>query len=210
MNGADRMGYVGVDGGAATTVDADGGAGGTAAAIWARRLADVGSLEHPAVLGARIGACVFSSFTLPVLWWVLGRMDPTHAAVLAAAFTALVTRPILLLGGSRIGRVLLLQIAISMWVFSVEFSHMTAFMLAVFVPLAGMLTSVTLCARIAGARFADEERVPEADAAVARATQPNVIDIRAAGSVRRVGAKNRVVSSRAASPAASPTKTQAS
>jgi hypothetical protein len=203
------MGRVGVDGGGASTVVEGPGDAVQTASAWTLGWGELHAIEHPAVLGARIGACVFASFTLPVLWWILGETTATSAALLAAAFTVAATKATLTLGGLRIWRVLLVQIAVSAWVFHGAFSVPTALVLALFVPLTGMLATVSVCAKIAGSRFAAGEPFHEADEVVARATQPNVVDIRAAGAGRRTGAKKGTGPVRSADAVALTPKTHA-
>jgi hypothetical protein len=140
-------------------------------------VADLCAAEHPAVMGGRLGACLFSSFVFPLGLWGLGAVEATTAALVATALTLLGTRPILLLGGLRIARVLALEIAIA------------GVALAAFFPLLGMLSFVSASAQMAAARFATDDRPQEADVVVARATQANVVDIRAAGIARRAGPK---------------------
>jgi hypothetical protein len=165
-------------------------------------LGDVATAEHPAVLGGRIGACLFSSFAFPSGLWALGAVDTTSAALIAAVATLVVTRPILLLGGTRISRVLALEMLIAALAFSSTFSLIPSLILAVFFPLLGMLACVSLAAQVATTWFVADERPYEADVVIARATQANVVDIRAAGIARRSGAKPQP---RAASEATGPT-----
>jgi hypothetical protein len=156
-------------------------------------LADVRELcaeEHPTVVGGRVGACLFSSFGFPAGLWVLGAVSPTGAAVVAILGTLLVTRLILVLGGIRVARVLALQVGIAALALFPTYSPLPALVTSAFFPLLGMLASVSAGARLAGAWFAQEERPREADMVIARATQANVVDIRAAGTSRRAaGAK---------------------
>jgi len=62
-------------------------------------------------------------------------------------------------------------------------------LLAAFFPLLGMLAFVSASARVAAIRFGRDDRPQEADVVIARATQANVVDIRAAGIARRTAAK---------------------
>jgi hypothetical protein len=152
-------------------------------------VADLCAAEHPAVMGGRLGACLFSSFVFPLGLWGLGAVEATTAALVATALTLLGTRPILLLGGLRIARVLALEIAIAGVAFASAFPLGPALVLAAFFPLLGMLSFVSASAQMAAARFATDDRPQEADVVVARATQANVVDIRAAGIARRAGPK---------------------
>ena len=152
-------------------------------------VSDLCATEHPAVMGGRVGACLFTSFIFPVALWALGAVEVATATLIAAGSTLLATRPILLLGGLRIVRVLILQIGIGVLAFGSAFPVIPAFLLAAFFPLLGMLAAVSASARVASARFARDDRPHEADVVVARATQANVVDIRAAGIARRPGSK---------------------
>ena len=136
-----------------------------------------------------MGACVFSSFAFPVGLWLLGAVDVTGAALIAAVATMLVTRPILLLGGTRIARVLTLEIAIAALALLSTFPVFPALLLAAFFPLLGMLACVSAAAHVAATWLVADDRPYEADVVIARATQGNVVDIRAAGIARRAGAK---------------------
>jgi hypothetical protein len=160
-------------------------------------IAGVGELcrvEHPAVMGGRVGACLFSSFAFPVILYVLGAVDVTAAALIAAVATLLFARPILLLGGLRIARVLTLQIALAGLALSTTFHVIPALLLAGFLPLLGMLAFVSASSRLAAAWFARDDRPYEADVVIARATQStNVVDIRAAGIARRSATKAQAV-----------------
>ena len=146
--------------------------------------------EHPAVIGGRVGACLFSSFAFPVILCALGAVDVTAAALIAAVATLVFTRPILLLGGVRIARVLTLQIAIAGLALSATFHVIPALLLAAFLPLLGMLAFVSGSSRLAATWFARDDRPYEADVVIARATQStNVVDIRAAGIARRAATR---------------------
>jgi hypothetical protein len=152
-------------------------------------LGDVMVAEHPAVMGGRVGACIFSSFLFPAGLWALGAVDATGAALIATGATMLVTRPILLLGGTRIARVLALEIAIAALAFLSTFPVIPGLLLAAFFPLLGMLACVSASAQVAAIRLVADDRPHEADVVIARATQANVVDIRAAGIARRAGTK---------------------
>jgi hypothetical protein len=164
-------------------------------------LGDVIVAEHPAVIGGRIGACLFSSFVFPAGLWALGGVDANGAALIAAVATMLVTRPILMLGGTRIARVLALEIAIAALAFLSTLPAIPALLLATFFPLLGMLACVVASAHVAAIWLVADDRPYEADVVIARATQANVVDIRAAGIARRAGTK---APSRAASEPAGP------
>jgi len=166
-------------------------------------LVDLCAAEHPAVMGGRVGACVFSSFAFPGGLWLLGSVDETTAALIATVLTLVATRPILLLGGTRIARVLTLQITIAVVALASTFPMIPSLLLGAFFPLLGMMLFVSSSAQLASSRFARDDRPQEADVVVARATQANVVDIRAAGIARRAGAKTatRPVSDPPATPA---------
>jgi hypothetical protein len=155
------------------------------------RVSGLCAAEHPAVMGGRIGACLFSSFAFPFVLWGLGAVDATTAALISAATTLMGTRPVLLMGGLRIAPLLALQIIVALLVFTVTFPLAPALMLAAFLPLLGMLGFVVAGASIATARFARDDRLQEADVVIARATHGNVVDIRAAGISRRGGTKSQ-------------------
>jgi len=156
---------------------------------WVAGFERVAAVEHPAVLAGRIGACLFSSFAFPAGLWMLGAVDAMTAAAIASVATLVVTRPILLLGGTRIARVLALEILIAALAFSSTFPAIPGLLLATFFPLLGMLACVSGFQRVATTWFVVDDRPFEADVVVARATQANVVDIRAAGIARRTGAK---------------------
>lgn len=166
------------------------------------RVAELCATEHPAVMGGRVGACLFTSFVFPLGLWVLGAVELTTAALVAAGMTLLGTRPILLLGGLRVAHVLALQIAAAALALTSTMPAIPALFLAAFFPLLGMLAFVSAAAQLAAARFARDDRPHEADVVIARATQANVVDIRAAGVARRTGPKAapRAVSDSAAQP----------
>lgn len=140
-------------------------------------------------MGGRVGASVFSSFLFPAGLWALGAVDATGAALIATVVTILVTRPILLLGGTRIARVLALEIAIAALAFLSSFPVISGLLLAAFFPLLGMLACVSASAHVAAIWLVADDRPYEADVVIARATQANVVDIRAAGIARRAGTK---------------------
>ena len=154
-------------------------------------LSTVYETEHPAVLGARVGATVFSSFVFPATLWALGAATPGLGCMIAALLSLLVARPLLLLGGHRVGRVVSLEIVFAAVLLPRVFSPLVAIPVAVFFPLLGMLAMGSIAARIAERAFAEYERPHEAEAAVARAMQSNVVDIRSADATRRAGKKVR-------------------
>jgi hypothetical protein len=186
----------------ATSISEDAESDATIRAGFMSGLGDVIAAEHPAVMGGRLGACVFSSFLFPAGLWALGAVDATGAALIATVATILVTRPILLLGGTRIARVLALEIAIAALAFLSSFPVIPGLILAAFFPLLGMLACVSASAHVATIWLVADDRPYEADVVIARATQANVVDIRAAGIARRAGAKTPA---RAASEPAGPT-----
>jgi len=147
--------------------------------------------EHPAVLGARVGVCIFSSFVFPAALWAVGAATPGVACLVAALLTVLAARPVLLLGGHRVGRVVLLEIAFAMILLPRVLTPLAAIPAAVFFPLLGILATASLAARIAERAFAEHEHPHEVEAAVARAMQSNVVDIRSADAARRAGKKAR-------------------
>jgi hypothetical protein len=168
-------------------------------------LGGVIAAEHPAVMGGRVGACIFSSFLFPAGLWALGAVDATGAALIATVATILVTRPILLLGGTRIARVLTLEIAIAALAFVSTFPVIPGLLLAAFFPLIGMLACVSASAHIAAIWLVADDRPYEADVVIARATQANVVDIRAAGIARRAGTRTPAhAASEPAGPTAQP------
>lgn len=155
------------------------------------RVSGLCAVEHPAVMGGRLGACLFSSFGFPLFLWGLGAVEVTTAALISAGSTLVATRPILLMGGLRIAPLLALQISAALLAFTATFPLLPALIMAAFLPLLGMLGFVSAGARVATVRFASEDRPQEADVVIARATQANVVDIRAAGISRRTGTKSQ-------------------
>ena len=154
-------------------------------------LAALADREHPAVLGARLGACLFSSFVFPTLLWTLGAATPAFGAAIAVLMTVIGSRPLLLVGGPKIVRVVLLQIALGAVLLSRVTSPWLGIPAAVFLPLVGMLATVWLVARIAEYMSTEDHRPHEVEAAVARAMQSNVVDIRSAEAARRASKKAR-------------------
>jgi len=153
-------------------------------------LGDVAAAEHPAVIGGRVGACLYSSFVFPAGLWAVAAVDAMSAAMIAAVSTLVVTRPIMLLGGTRIARVLLLEIAIAALAFCSAYPAVVALPAAAFFPLLGMFACVTAAQGAAG-WFVEDDRPHEAEVVIARATQDNVVDIRAAGIARRAAARTQ-------------------
>lgn len=197
------MRYVGAEAGAGVAIERGEGR-------LAQRFQVFGVDEPSAVLGARIGACVFNSFTLPAILWALGGLEAATACAVAAVFTLLSSRTVLVSGGARIAPVLLFQIVVSMLVLYPVFGAFVAFPLAVFVPLGGSLLSASVCGRIADVPATDDEVLLQADAAVARAMQPNVVDIRSASANRRANARARARAGGAEPPQAASGNTQGS
>lgn len=158
-------------------------------------LSEVTAAEHPTVTGGRLGACLYSSFVFPAGLWAVGAVDAMNAAMIAAVSTLVVTRPIMLMGGTRIAGVLVLEIAIAALAFCSVFPVLLGLPLAAFFPLLGMLACVS-AGQAAVGRFVEDDRPQEAEVVIARATQDNVVDIRAAGIARRAtaSAHDRAVS----------------
>ena len=155
-------------------------------------LARVYENEHSSVLGARIGACLFSSFIFPIALWSSRAATPALACAIAAILSVLTVRPVLLLGGHRVGRVVLLEIAIAAVLLPRVFGPAVAVPVAIFFPLVGMLGVASLVAKLTERVFAERDELPhEVEAAVARAMQSNVVDIRSADAARRAGKKAR-------------------
>lgn len=151
-------------------------------------LSEVAADEHPAVIGGRLGACLYSSFVFPAGLWAVGAVDAISAAAVASVSTLALTRPILLMGGARIAGVLALEVAIAALAFCSVFPVLVGLPLAVFFPLLGTLACVSAGQAIVG-RFIEDDRPQEAEMVIARATQDNVVDIRAAGIARRAAAR---------------------
>lgn len=147
--------------------------------------------EHPSVLVARIGVCVFASFVFPASLWAVGAATPALACVAAAALSLLTSRSILLVGGPRVARVVLLETLVAMVLLPRVMDPLLAVATAVFWPLLGTLALAFMGARFADQAFAENERPREVEAAVARAMQSNVVDIRSAEAARRAGKKSR-------------------
>jgi hypothetical protein len=161
-------------------------------------LSRLSAAEHPAVMGGRVGACLFSSLAFPAGLWGLGAVEIPTAAVIAAAATLIATRPIMTSGGLRIASVLALQFVVALVACTATLPLLPAVILAAFFPLVGMLAFVTVAAKVATVVFARDNPVQEADVVIARATQANVVDIRSAGASRRTGPKARGPASDAA------------
>lgn len=196
------MGYAGAE--AAEAVAVPESRGGASASAAGSRVSQLAVAEHPAVVGARIGACLFNSLGLPTLLWAIGGVSVLSALGLAAALTLLCSRTILAFGGLRIGRVLAVEILATGWALHASYPVLILGFVAVSLPLLGMLASVMASARIASVRFArSDHHLQEADAAVARASQANVVDIRAAGAARRIAERETGLESPASTVAAS-------
>jgi len=156
------------------------------------QLANIYENEHAGVLGARVGACLFSSFFFPTTLWAVGAATPALAGCIAVSLSLLTARPILFLGGHRVGRVVLLEIALAAVLLPPVLGPLAAVPAAIFFPLLGMLGTATIAARLAERAFAQQDELPrEIEAAVARAMQSNVVDIRSADAARRPGKKTR-------------------
>ncbi len=147
--------------------------------------------EHPSVLGARVGACVYTSFVFPALLWAAGAVTPSGALAIAIALTIVGSRAMLLVGGPRVGRVAFLQLVIAAALLLQTTSPWVAIPAAIFGPLLGLLCTVALGARVAELVLAEDESPYEAEAAVALAMQSNVVDIRSAEAARRASKKAR-------------------
>jgi hypothetical protein len=147
--------------------------------------------EDPSVLIARVGVCAFASFVFPASLWMIGAVTPALACVAAAALTLLTTRPVLLVGGPRVARVVLLEILMALVLLPRVMDPLFAVSAAVFWPLLGTFALASLGARVADQAFAEDERPHEVEAAVARAMQSNVVDIRSAEAARRAAKKSR-------------------
>jgi hypothetical protein len=191
MNGADRMQYVGVEAGGVVAADASVALTVQSGEPVSDGLGVLKLAEASAVLGARIGACIFNSLTLPAILWALGGLEVATACVAAAVLTLLGTRSILVFGGTRIGRLMTLQIFVSLSALYPSHAPLSALLMAIFIPLVGTFLSVSICSRLADVPSSDDQVLLEADAVVARASQPNVVDIRAAGVARRAGTRVR-------------------
>jgi hypothetical protein len=147
--------------------------------------------EHPSVLAARVGVCAFASFVFPASLWAVGAATPALASVAAAALSLLTSRSILLVGGPRVARAVFLEILIAMVLLPRVMDPFLAVSAAVFWPLLGTLALASIGARVADHAFAENQRPVEVEAAVARAMQSNVVDIRSAEAARRAGKKAR-------------------
>jgi hypothetical protein len=147
--------------------------------------------EHPSVLVARVGVCAFASFVFPASLWAVGAATPVLACVAAAVLSLLTSRSILLVGGPRVAWVVFLEIVVAMVLLPRVMVPILAVATAIFWPLLGTLAFAFLGARFADQAFAENERPREVDAAVARAMQSNVVDIRSAEAARRAGKKSR-------------------
>jgi len=151
--------------------------------------------EHPSVLIARLGVCAFASFAFPASLWAVGAATPALACVAAAAMTLLTSRPVLLVGGPRVARVILLEILVALVLLPRVMDPLFAVSAAVFWPLLGTLALASLGAHVADQAFAHDERPHEIEAIVARAMQSNVVDIRSAEAARRAARKSRAQAS---------------
>jgi hypothetical protein len=147
--------------------------------------------EHPSVLVARVGVCAFASFVFPASLWAVGAATPALACVAAAALSLLTSRSILLVGGPRVARVVFLEILVALLLLPRVMDPFLAVSAAVFWPLLGTLALASIGARFADRAFAEGERPREVEAAVARAMQSNVVDIRSAEAARRAAKKAR-------------------
>lgn len=136
------------------------------------QLREVFALEHPSVVGARAGACLFCCLVFPAAGWAVGAVSLPGALLIAAAAACLDARTIVLHGGTAIMRVLGLEIGIAAvaCVLAPEFSLVPGVLAATAFALIGMFACVSMGARAGDAWFEQLARPFELDVVIARAT----------------------------------------